>query len=130
MYPTLMSALMEDRMNSRHVSPELRAFLRDEFRGDGTWILAQLRRNRKPFRARLAARLFPSRERRPQPVETVPSPRSRVTAVPSAAPADEDACAHLVAEELGEGGASQYLRCVLCGGVIVAFGNRRVLLAP
>lgn len=105
-------------------SAQLRAYLRDEYHADIGWLERTIRSERAPRRGRLR-RWLATRRSRPE----LPSPR-RSTAATSAArssasPVDAQDCSHPMTEDLGLGGETGFLRCAICGDVIVVRGARQ-----
>lgn len=117
------------RLPSDRFYPELRAYLRDEYRADMGWLDHLVRSKRPPLRIRLhrwlAARQ-PRREGEPRDassaaISLTPSPRS------AAHPVD---CPHPLIEDLGFGGDAEFLRCTVCGDVLVTRGAIQWRIRP
>jgi len=96
---------------------DLRAYVRSEWQGDATWIRSDASRVplRERFRAWLSSRR-PTASPQPSPLRTS---GSAVSTLPADAVEFVEPCSHPDAEELGLGGGAVFLRCLLCGDVLV-----------
>ena len=112
-------------------SPELRAYLRNEWGSDAGWFYASARRSaRSPWeRLRGWMRL---RARRRRARTRAPSVGVAPLSTDAQAIGGPEACTHLVSEELGAAGNARFLSCTLCGAVLVLQGGAqwRIGAAP
>ncbi len=108
------------RTNDRS-SAQLRGYLRDEYHADIDWLYASVRSRAPPLRTRLRRWLGARRSRRPElpAAERIPEPIP-----PRADRVAAETCPHPLIEELGLSGDAEFLRCAVCGEVIVARGTR------
>src|SRR5512136_2393645 len=102
-------------------SQELRAYVRSEWRGDASWLDRESSRValRARFRRWFASRRVAASPARPTGEMTWPAE--------SAVPATEglvEPCPHPDAQELGLSGGVVFLRCFLCGDVLVVGGGQ------
>lgn len=105
-------------------SAQLRAYLRDEHHAEIGWLNHAIRSERLPRRSRLGRWLAARRVRRQLPaVHALPS--AAPEAAPSSSTRDAEDCLHPLTEDLGLGGGAEYLRCAVCGDVIVVRGAKQ-----
>lgn len=123
MMPALPIAAAHSQTRYDRFSSELRAYLRDEWGSEGAWpIRPEQRRAVSPWvRLRRWFRARPRRQGSPSPVRV---DKDWPTAVEPARLASADGCLHLVSEDLGVGGSASFLRCTMCGEVLVVQGGR------
>lgn len=121
--PNALLELTSNALRMGRSSPELRAYSRDEWGSDAAWLYRRVPRT--PLLAKLRAWLRrPTRTRPPSPAAADPRSSAGFTAVPRAVEADDD-CLHPTVEDLGFGGTAEFLRCTLCGDVLVVDEGRR-----
>lgn len=100
-------------------SSELRAYMRDEYRSNEAWLLAHARLRQTPWRTRLRrwwhARTEPRRTPGPAGI-SLSAAGAAASIPPRPVP---DGCSHLVVEELGTAGPTDFVRCSSCGAVLV-----------
>ncbi len=117
--PLLMST---PRHPNDRLSLELRAYARYEWGNDALWLRG-LARRRSPIHA-WAERL---RQRSRAKKAARAAGHAEVRGSPGVEPIVWDSgrdCPHDAYEDLGFGNSAQFLRCVLCGAVLIAHGNR------
>ncbi len=105
-------------------SAQLRAYLRDEYRAEIAWLDREVRSQLPSRRGWLGRWLAARQARRERPSARVSSDPSPETP-PSPSARDAEDCAHLLTEDLGLSGGAGFLRCAICGDVIVVRGGRR-----
>jgi hypothetical protein len=99
------------------VSQDLRAYVRSEWRGDASWLRREA--SRAPLGTRFRRWLGSRKLAAPSPASSVKAPRSTDSAV-SAEPMElVEPCPHADVDELGFSGGVVFLRCLLCGDVLV-----------
>ncbi len=129
MIPSIVPGRIANLDRTDRLSYDLRMYLRQEWAMETPRLLLPRRTSRGPIGARLRA-WFHGRLRRPR-VET-PDP-GRETGNPGVA-ADgggpKEDCTHELTEELGGSGLTTFLRCTLCGGVLVGQEGRWWKLHP
>lgn len=118
------NALLASYLRTMHVdrdSSGLRRYVRDEWGSQSHWIPRSA--PSAPLRERLGHWLRKGRARTNVP-RPVAEPAS--LSLPSSRPPvrDEEACPHLVHEELGLGGDAVFLRCSRCGEVLIVSEGR------
>lgn len=122
MIPLWATELVADRFRYDRSSSELRAYLRDEYHSNVTWLHARVRPRSASlgirFRRWIAAR--PWRREASSPVRT-PAPSAASPRWLSAA----ESCPHLLSEDLGSGAGAKFLQCAACGAVLVVSGDRQ-----
>ncbi len=123
MMPNAMLELSSNAMRTKHSSPELRAYLRDEWGSDTGWLDRLAPRTSLLTRARAWFRR-PARTRTPSPLAADSVLASGIVAVSEPVHFPDD-CPHLAVEDLGFGGTAEFLRCSLCGGVLVVHAGRQ-----
>lgn len=104
-------------------SPELRAYIRDEWKSNPEWLSPPTSRRQDSVWSRLRRWLVPAaknKERTETPTTVEPSSPIRA----SPAVADATPCLHLMREDLGFGGEAEFLRCTFCGDVLIVLGGR------
>ncbi len=107
---------------------ELRAYARDEWGSDATWLYHRVPRT--PLLAKVRAWLRrPTRTRPSSPAAADPRASADLTAVPRSVEVDDD-CVHPSVEDLGFGGTAEFLRCTFCGEVLVVDDGRRWTFGP
>ncbi len=125
MIPNTLVEMASKPRQSHRGTPELRAYARREWHAEISWILGLF--SREAARTKVRGR---SRGRRPvtRPAraEAVPA---RSAIAPVALPVAGD-CPHVLVEDLGYGGPAAFLRCALCGGVLIDHAGRRWSLSP
>ena len=104
------------------LSRELQAYVRSEWQGDATWIRHEPSRmaRRGGFRRWLAS-LRPAATSRSPAVKVS---EARESSLPARPVELVEPCTHADAEELGLSGAVVFLRCLLCGVVLVVDRGR------
>lgn len=121
MMPNALLASYTRTMHSERESLDLRRYARDEWAAQVHWIRKAV--PTVPLRERLGHWL-----RRERPLAT--PARTVVGAIPSppelvrASLPDEAPCPHVVQEDLGLGGTTAFLRCCVCGEVLVVSGRQ------
>ncbi len=109
------------RLPSERSSRELRAYLRDEYQADVGWLNHFILTRSPPLHTRLRRWLAARRSRRGSESRgEAPVAVSRTQPFPSTADAED--CPHLLLEDLGFGGNADFLRCTVCGDVLVTRG--------
>ncbi len=102
-------------------SSDLRRYAREEWHSQVHWIRGAT--PSVPLRARLARWLHRARTREPVSAlavgESAPLPPAAAGTQTDGAP-----CPHLVQEELGMAGTTVFLRCSVCGEVLLLSGHR------
>ncbi len=116
---TLIEMAARPRRNERG-SAELRAYARDEWHADVQWILGLFSR---PSR-RLKIRAWLRRQGTGISSGRSPVAPRRPASRPTVGSSPED-CPHPAVEDLGFGGTASFLRCVLCGGVLILHEGHR-----
>lgn len=115
-------------MNHDESTPQLRAYVRDEYGSDLPWIHSMLRSRVVPWRIRLR-RWFRGRGVQPAKATEARAPEPHPSRVPVRIEKPEP-CPHLLMEDLGLDGAAEFLRCAACGVVIVVRGDDRWQIGP
>ena len=104
------------------ISQDFRAYIRSEWQGDSTWLRREP--TRVPVRARFRSWLAARRPTAPTQSHRAKAPES-ADSTPSVVPAAwVEPCPHPDAEELGLSGGAVFLRCLLCGDVLVVDRGR------
>lgn len=109
-------------------SRELRAYARQEWNADVAWFRSLLPRMTLGSRIRRWVLL-----RRPSAAvrTAAPEPQSAPAAgAPPVPPAVVQDCPHPSVEEIGSAGYAEFLRCSLCGHVLVVEGGRQWSIEP
>ncbi len=116
---------MRSRRNDR-TAPELRNYLRAEWGAESPSALAWTQL--PTLRARLGDWFQRRKAARspPHPVAAKPATSARPA---SMVPDASRVCPHLVTEDLGFGGA-EFLRCAVCGDILVEQRGRRWRIRP
>ncbi len=105
-------------------SAQLRAYLRDEFQAEIGWLDHAIRSKRVSLPSRLS-RWLAARQARREHLSARGSPDATPEPFPSPSARDAEDCPHPLTEDLGLGGAAGFLRCAICGDVIVVRGARQ-----
>lgn len=120
MIPSSMLAQTAFAQRNDRVSNELRSYARLEWHADLAWLLSQIRTpetsRRTPLRRWIRRRL---RAERRQPASAAGKPVGAQTTIANERTRPPDDCRHSLTEFLGAAGAAEFLRCVVCGGVLV-----------
>lgn len=129
MIPASMLRPVDSNHRISRRDAELRTYLASEWKMGLPAFLAQLRREERPSRLRIRRGWLRGRARA----------SARTTAAADGGQADHGApgrtvppesCDHPAAEPLGLGGTAQFLRCLLCGAVLVTVQGRRFSVPP
>lgn len=117
----------EPTLRNDRASQALRAYVRSEWRGDASWLRQEPARVsiRSRLRAWLAARK-PGVSVPSSPAEAGTSEEPAASPVPTAL---VEPCPHPDAQELGMSGGVVFLRCTLCGDVLVVDQDREWTLS-
>ncbi len=127
MMPNPIFVRLARREPNDRASRELRAYARQEWNTDVSWI--QDLAPRTTFRERILRwvrnRRAPDRNVDREPVGGLP------TALETGPPVQltSRTCPHPSTEELGFGGAADFLRCCACGAVLIVDGDRQWSIA-
>lgn len=122
MTPDLIVDRFVSQTGTDRMSPELRAYVRSEWRGDAWWL--HRASARITLRARFRRWLASRRPTSPAALPSVEAPSS-VRPVGTLAPVETiEPCLHADVEGLGLDGGVEFLRCLLCGGVLVVDQGR------
>lgn len=105
-------------------SAQLRAYLRDEHQAGIAWLDHEIRSARRPIRSRLGRWLAARQARRAQPLASRSADATPEILPRPSAPDAED-CPHPLTEDLGISGGAGFLRCAICGDIIVVRGARQ-----
>lgn len=112
----------QHQLRTDRASQELRAYVRSEWRGDASWLRREA--SRKPPRSGLRA-WFASRRAAATAHEPAGErPQSAAPAIRAEPVGLVEPCPHPAPEELGESGGVVFLRCGICGDVLVVEGTR------
>lgn len=129
MIPATLLGRIDPKLNNDRRTAELQQYLRAEWKMGIPALLAEM--DRKPARSRLRIRRWWRRSRVPERTSSASSADGgdlRGLAPKPTVPVAS--CDHPTADHLGLGGTAQYLRCVLCGAVLVAVRGRGFAVAP
>ena len=121
MIPNPMAERMIRPSPNDRSSRELRAYVRREWGSDVSWIESLA--PRRPLRLRMRAWLRGRAEARESRSRDDERPRPCFASLPVSLDA-EAGCPHSAAEDLGFCGSARFLRCSLCGGVLIGHDGR------
>ena len=121
---SLIELAMNPPQNDRG-SPELRAYVRREWHAEIAWLVRLFSRETVGSTIRGLLRELTARPRN-KDGEAGPA-RPQTLRVDARAAED---CPHPVVEDLGFGGPASFLRCALCGGVLILHAGRRWSVSP
>lgn len=125
MMPNATLASYTRTMQNDRDSSDLRRYAHDEWRSQVHWIRGLARPARLRQRVgRWLRRGFAQAVARAVPVPASPDPFPVTAAEPEEAPP----CPHPAREELGLGGTVSFLRCCVCGDVLIVSGSRAWVL--
>lgn len=108
------------RTQHERISPELAAYVRDEWHMDADWIRAQAPQSRIGLGVRLRRWLRARRRRVPETPPRLPPVPIRIPPATAVSwTRTQETCPHSTAESLGMSGPVEFLQCTECGAVLV-----------